>query len=89
MKVTLKIYSGLRNYVKNYDIEKGITLEVDKGKTIKQLLKENINHEKAIEAISMVTLNDRIVSYKDYNRKLKDGNLIKVFPPIGGGWMRL
>jgi len=85
MKVTLKIYSGLRNYVKNYDIEKGITLEVDKGKTLKQLLKENINHEKAIEAISMVTLNDRIIPYGNYDLKFKDGDIIKVFPPVGGG----
>ena len=85
MKVTLKIYSGLRNYVKNYDTEKGVTLEVGKGKTIKQILKENINHEKAIEAISMITLNDKIIPYKNYDQEARDGDLIKVFPPIGGG----
>jgi len=85
MKVTLKIYSGLKNYVKNYDIEKGVTLEVDKGKTIMQILRGNINHKKAIEAISIVTLNDKIISYRDYDKEAKDGDLIKVFPPIGGG----
>lgn len=85
MKVTLKIYSGLKNYVKNYDIEKGVTLEVDKGKTIMQILRGNINHKKVIEAISIVTLNDKIISYRDYDKEAKDGDLIKVFPPIGGG----
>lgn len=75
----------MKNYVKNYDIEKGVTLKVDERETIKQILKKNINHEKAIEAISIVTLNDKIIPYKDYDKKVKDGDLIKVFPPIGGG----
>ena len=85
MKVTLKIYSGLRNYVKNYDIEKGVILETNKEITLKQLLKKNINHKKAIEAISMVTVNDKIIPYSSYDSKLKDEDIVKVFPPIGGG----
>ena len=85
MKITLKIYSGLQKYVKDYNSKNGLILEIDKGKTIKQLLIDTINHQKAIEAISMITLNDKIIAYQNYDQKLKDGDLIKVFPPIGGG----
>ena len=28
---------------------------------------------------------DKIIAYQNYNQKLKDGDLIKVFPPISGG----
>ena len=86
MKITLKIYSGLQKYVKDYNSKNGLILEIDKGKTIKQLLIDTINHQKAIEAISMITLNDKIIAYQNYDQKLKDGDLIKVFPPISGGW---
>jgi len=85
MKVILKIYFGLKYYVKNYDDEKGLVLEVERGKTIKQLFIENINHKNAIDAISLVTVNNSIVAHKDYNQELQNGDLIKVFPPIGGG----
>jgi len=85
MKITLKIYSGLQKYVKDYNSKNGLILEIDKGKTIKQLLIDTINHQKAIEAISMITLNDKIIAYQNYDQKLKDGDLIKVFPPISGG----
>ncbi len=85
MKITLKIYSGLKRYVKDYNSKNGLILEIDKGKTIKQLIIDTINHQKAIEAISMITLNDKIIAYQNYNQKLKDGDLIKVFPPISGG----
>jgi len=85
MKITLKIYSGLQKYVKDYNSKNGLILEIDKEKTIKQFLIDAINHQKAIEAISMITINDKIISYQNYDQKLKDGDLIKVFPPIGGG----
>jgi len=85
MNVTLKIYSGLKKYVKNYNKESGIILKIDEGVTVKQFLEKNIDHDRAIDAISMVTVNEKIVAYNNYNKKLKDGDLIKVFPPIGGG----
>ena len=85
MKITLKIYSGLRKYVKHYHFENGITLNVHKEKSIKQFLIENIDHRKAIDAISMVTVNDKLIPYSDYDQKLEDGDIVKVFPPISGG----
>ena len=85
MKITLKIYSGLKRYVKDYNSKNGLILEIDKGKNLKKLIIDTINHQKAIEDISMITLIDKIIAYQNYNQKLKDGDLIKVFPPISGG----
>jgi len=85
MQITLKIYSGLRQYVKNYHQKNGLILTMENGKTIRQLLLDHIEHERTIDAISMITLNDKIIPYQDYCRELHDGDVIKVYPPISGG----
>lgn len=59
--------------------------EISEPKTIKQFLQETIKHEKAMDAISMVIVNEKVVPFNQLDRKLQDGDVIKVYPPIGGG----
>ncbi|MGE4413416.1 MAG: MoaD/ThiS family protein [Candidatus Caldatribacteriota bacterium] len=85
MKIKLIIYSNLKNYVENYKEDDGLVKEISEPKTIKQFLQETIKHEKAMDAISMVIVNEKVVPFNQLDRKLQDGDVIKVYPPIGGG----
>ncbi len=85
MKVKLIIYSNLKNYVKDYGNKDGVVKEICQDKSIKQFLEETIRHERATDAISMVIVNDQVVPFKQLNRYLQDGDVIKVYPPMGGG----
>jgi len=85
MKIKLIIYSNLKNYVENYKEDDGLVKEISEPKTIKQFIQETIKHEKAMDAISMVIVNEKVVPFNQLDRKLQDGDVIKVYPPIGGG----
>jgi sulfur carrier protein ThiS len=38
-----------------------------------------------MDAISMVIVNDKVVPFRQLDRKLEDEDIIKVYPPMGGG----
>jgi len=85
MKVKLIIYSNLKDYVMDYKEKEGLIKEIIGEKTIKDFLQETIKHEKALDAISMVLVNEKIVPFNQLDRQLQDGDIIKIYPPIGGG----
>ena len=85
MKIKLIIYSNLKNYVENYKADDGIVKDISEQKTIRQFLEETIKHEKAMDAISMIIVNEKVIPFSQLDRKLQDGDIIKVYPPIGGG----
>ena len=75
MKVTVKVGSYLRHYVKKHQI----ILDFDKEVSVEEALK-GISIPKKIPLLILV---DGIHQRKDY--VLKDGEVISVYPPIGGG----
>lgn len=79
------IYSNLKNYVEGYQDNDGIIKEVSSQKSIKQFLEETIKHERAMDAISMVIVNNQVVPFGELNRNLQEGDVVKVYPPMGGG----
>ena len=85
MKIQLMIFSRLRDYVENYHEEDGIIRDISGERTIRQFLQETINHEQAMEAISMVIVNDKVIPFNHLDHQLRDGDTIKVYPPMGGG----
>ena len=85
MKVKLIIYSNLKDYVDGYQDNEGLLTEVSEQITIKRFLQETIRHDKALDAISMIIVNDRVVPFYKIEQNLKDGDIIKVYPPMGGG----
>ena len=85
MKVKLIIYSNLKKYVEDYGDKEGIVKEVSRKKSIRQFLEDAIKHERAMDAISMVIVNDSVVPFNQLDRDLKDRDVIKVYPPMGGG----
>lgn len=85
MKIKLIIYSNLKKYVDGYQENEGLQKEIFEQKTIKKFLEETIKHKKAMDAISMVIVNGKVVPFSQLERNLQDGDIIKVYPPIGGG----
>ena len=85
MKVRLIIYSNLKDYVDDYQDNEGLLKEVSEQMSIKRFLQETIKHEKALDAISMVIVNEKAVPFNQIERNLQDGDIIKVYPPMGGG----
>ena len=79
VRITLKLYGGLNNYTKEYHHEKGISLRLNSGETIDKVL-EKLGIPK--NKIVLITANNKITHF-DYI--LKQGDIIKMFPPIGGG----
>jgi len=85
MKVKLIIYSKLKDYVEGYGENDGIIIEVSHHKSIRKFLEETIEHPRAMDAISMVIVNDTVVPFNQLDRNLQDKDIIKVYPPMGGG----
>ncbi len=75
MKVTVNVGSYLRYYVKNHQI----ILDLEKGMSVEEALK-GISIPKKIPLLILV---DGIHQRKDY--VLKEGEVLSVYPPIGGG----
>jgi len=85
MKVKLIIYSNLKRYVEDYHDKDGIVKDVSHPKSVRHFLEETINHDRAMDAISMVIVNGKVVPYGQLDRNLQDKDTIKVYPPMGGG----
>ncbi|UCD85525.1 MAG: MoaD/ThiS family protein [Deltaproteobacteria bacterium] len=75
MKVTIKIGSYLRHYIKKHQI----TLDLEEGVSVEEALKGISVPEK----IPLLILVDGNHQRKDYI--LKEGEVLSVYPPIGGG----
>ena len=85
MKVKLTIYSNLKRYVEGYHDKDGIVKDISNPKSIKHFLEETINHDHAMDAISMVIVNGKVIPFGQLDRNLQDKDTIKVYPPMGGG----
>ena len=80
MKATLKLYGFLKRHIKNYEQNNNQNLKIDSFKSIKQILKENNIPIKEVGFILKVNKTVNI----DY--QVQNDDVIKIFPPIAGGW---
>lgn len=85
MKVRLLVYSNLKNYIDGYQDSEGLLKEIPKQMTIKDFLQETIKHKRAMDGISMVIVNEKVIPFHEIERNLQDGDVIKIYPPMGGG----
>lgn len=78
MKIEVKYYAWLREKVGEKEM-----LEVEEEATVGKILKEIVEkHANLSEEDFLIAVNGRIV---DWNTCLKEGDIISVFPPAGGG----
>jgi sulfur carrier protein ThiS len=79
VRVTVKLFSGLEEDVKNYDPAKGMVFEIRDGATIREL----------IDSLDLPPHGARFASIggevKQGDYELRDGDLVKIFNVIAGG----
>ena len=79
MKVLIKLFSVLRDYVPDYDILKGVEAELPEGSTVDDLLSHlGIPMSK----VPVVTCNGRILKPSDI---IHEDSILHIFQPVAGG----
>ena len=80
MNVSIKFYSGFEKYLPDKS-NKLLKLNLDSGEDIALILNRFLPQE-AIGFVGMVLVNKKITNF-DY--QLVEGDMVEVFPVIGGG----
>ena len=79
IKVNVKLFGTLRERVHGYDHEKGLTVELDEGGKIRDLMR----------TLGLPEEESRLFFVKGVSKKLTDGlndfDEIGIFLPLGGG----
>ena len=81
MRIELKLFATLRQYLPAGSEGGRANLTVDDGLTIGGLL----DMLKIPQPLAQMTLINGLSIEGDFNRKLKDGDVVSIFPPIAGG----
>ena len=80
MKVDVKLYATLRSYgPAGLEVGESFPLALDEGSVEEALMKLSIPPEKA----KIIMVNG--IRVEDNSQLMEDGDLLVVFPPIGGG----
>ncbi len=80
MKVTIKFYSGFEKYLPT-NSNKMLDLELNRGEDIASVLQRFLPKD-ALGYVGMVLVNKKITNF-DF--QVAEGDIIEVFPVIGGG----
>ncbi len=80
MKILVKYFASYREAVGKYEEE----LELTPGSTVKEVLEEIVSKHPGVEVDkeAIIVLNQKIV--RD-NPEVKDGDVLAIFPQLGGG----
>lgn len=80
MRILVKYFASYREAVGKYEEE----LELAPGSTVKEVIEKIVSRYPGIELDreAILVLNQKVV--KD-DQEVKDGDVLAVFPPLGGG----
>lgn len=79
MRVQIKLFSVLRDYVSGYDPQKGVTADLPVGATVSDLL----NHLGIpMSKVPVVSCNGRILRATD---TIQPDSILHIFQPVAGG----
>ena len=81
IEIKLKFYSGLTEYIENYQIEEELTLKLGKNESIRDIITRFIPVEK-LKFIGLILVNKKFVNL-DYI--VQDRDKISVLPLLNGG----
>ncbi len=80
IEIEVKFYGGLHTRYPDLPLGQALTYPVEAGTTIEQLLTEQLDLSPDEVAITLINGKRQTPSYP-----LQDGDLLALFPPIGGG----
>ncbi len=79
IRVRVKLFATLRRFFPDYDPDKGIDVTLEEGSTIEDL----------IQALGLPATEARVILVGGISKKLsdrvKDGDQVNIFTPLGGG----
>lgn len=79
MKVNVRLFASLREYVVDYDPGKGVDVEMEEGSTVEALIQTlRLPQNEA----SVIFINGALKKTTD---PMNDQDLIKIFSPLSGG----
>jgi len=79
LNITLKLFGSLDKYIKDYNYKKGVSLRLDSNQAVIDVTKKiGIPTNK----ISLVLINNNAATLDCI---IKNNDIIKIFPQIGGG----
>jgi len=81
MKITVKFFAGHRDAVGKEKFE----MNVKKDAIINDVMNSLIKRYPALEQLKDYTIASLNHSYAKLNEKLKEGDELAFFPPVGGG----
>ncbi len=79
MQVEVKLFANFQDYLPPGSKKYGLSLEVEEGTTICQLLQKF----KIPESLPMITLVNGI--HQNFEYIVNPGDVLSVFPPVAGG----
>ena len=83
MQVYVKLFATLRKYGPvNLGIGESFIVDLDLNDTLEKLL---VNLKITSEQAKIIMVNG--VTVHDRDHRLKDGDLVSIFPPVGGGYI--
>jgi len=77
--VQVRLFATLRRYFPDLQLGESITVDLPDGATVGQLI-EHLNIP--IEEVKIVFVNNIV---RDMESTLEDGDMVGIFPPVGGG----
>lgn len=80
IEVGVKFYAGLHTRYPDLPLGQALTCQIEAGLTIEQLLTGRFDLDPNEVAIALINGKREELSYR-----LQDGDLLALFPPIGGG----
>ena len=79
MRVQIKLFSVLRDYVSDYDPQKGVAAELPAGATVSDLLS---HLDIPMSKVPVVICNGRILQATD---TIQPDSTLNIFQPVAGG----
>lgn len=79
MKIELHLYASLAKYLPPEAKCKTLIMDIDKNSTIRDIIEQMNIDEKSVKLIFLNGI------HADVRNRLKDGDRIGIFPPVGGG----
>jgi molybdopterin synthase sulfur carrier subunit len=82
MKIVVKLFATLREYLPGGPDKYSCTMDIREGSRVEEVVEQL----KIPKEIPLIILINGIQSQEREKQVLKEGDVLSIFPPIAGGW---